>query len=163
MKNKIIISILLWALVFAWMGVIFSMSAEPATESTETSGNTIRAIYRIIYPGFRDMTEAEQNVIIENSQNIVRKLAHFSIYTILGMLASIAVAYHSKKNLYRLLFPFVIGILYAVSDEIHQLFVPGRSGQISDVIIDSLGVILGCLSVYFIFKIIVVFAIIKRE
>ncbi len=37
----------------------------------------------------------------------------------------------------------IIGILYAISDEIHQLFVPGRSGKVTDVIIDSLGILTG--------------------
>jgi hypothetical protein len=39
--------------------------------------------------------------------------------------------------------PFLIGVLYAVSDEIHQTFVPGRAGQLRDVLIDSCGVLAG--------------------
>ncbi len=62
--KKIIICIILWSLVIGLMGFIFSMSAEPAVESTETSGNTLRAIFNIIFPGFKDLDEAKQEHII---------------------------------------------------------------------------------------------------
>ena len=148
--KKTLTIIILWALVIGWSILIFSMSAEPADVSSQTSGNTIRVICNVIYPGFKDMDRAEQDVIIEASQNFARKAAHFTIYTVLGILLSFAVAQHSRRYP---VFSFTGGVLYAISDEIHQLFVPGRSGQISDVLIDSLGVALGCIIVFAIYKI----------
>ncbi|MBR6513651.1 MAG: VanZ family protein [Clostridia bacterium] len=148
--KKIIICIILWCLVASVMCFIFSMSAEPATDSTQTSGNTLRAILKVVYPGFCDMDEAQQQEIIDQNQYFIRKTAHFSIYMLLGALISLAMAQHIKRFS---LISFGIGALYAVSDEIHQYFVPGRSCQISDMLLDMSGVALGCLIIYFINKI----------
>ena len=58
------------------------------------------------------------------------------------------------KNKLRVLVSFIIGVVYASSDEIHQLFVPGREGAVRDVLIDSTGVITGICIVIIILKII---------
>lgn len=148
--KRIILSVVLVAMMLGWMLLIFSMSAEPAELSTETSGNTIRKVFNFIYPGFKDKSEIEKQEIIDACQHFVRKLAHFSIYTVLGILLSVNAVYHFKEKWFRILLPVSLGILYAVSDEIHQLYVPGRSGQISDVLLDSAGVLLGCILIFFI-------------
>lgn len=141
--KRIIISVILISMLLGWMYLIFAMSAEPAELSTETSGATIRKIYNVIYRGFKDMDESEQKRIIDESQHFIRKTAHFSIYSVLGILLTLNTVYHFKDKLVRCLLPVSVGILYATSDEIHQLYVPGRSGQISDVLLDSSGVLLG--------------------
>lgn len=75
---------------------------------------------------------------------IVRKLAHFTEYFILGLLVYNLI-YSNQKKAY---FAIIICVLYAISDEIHQLFVPGRSCQVLDVIIDSSGSLLGIILLY---------------
>lgn len=73
---------------------------------------------------------------------VVRKMAHFSEYAILGVLSYLFFGefrISAHKN------AFIFSFLYAVSDEVHQLFVKGRSGQWSDVLIDSLGALCGIL------------------
>ncbi len=149
--KKIIICIILWLLVVSWMGFIFSMSAQPAVVSSETSGNTLRAIFNVIYPGFKSFDEARQQEIIDQNQHFIRKTAHFSAYTLMGILISLAVAQHISRFS---LISYGIGTLYAVSDEIHQTYVPGRSGQISDVLLDSAGVALGCIIIFILYKLI---------
>ena len=150
--KKIIICVILWALVVGWMGFIFSMSAETAEVSTQTSGNTIKMVLELIYPGFKELPEVAQNEIIENNQLFARKTAHFSIYTVLGILLSLAVYQHINHNGIRYGVSLGLGMLYSISDEIHQSFVPLRTGRLYDVVIDSLGVALGCFAVYFIYK-----------
>ena len=147
--NKIIIKIILWTLVVSLMAFIFVMSAEPAVESSETSGRTLKIIFGIIYPGFRDLNGEQQQKIIEQNQHFIRKTAHFTLYTVMGILVSLAVAQHIKKFS---LISYAIGTLYAVTDEIHQLYVPGRSGQISDVLLDSSGVLLGCIIIFILYR-----------
>ncbi len=149
--KKILTCIILWILVASLMIFIFSMSAQPAVESSETSGNTIRAILKIIYPAFNNMNEAEQQNIVDQNQHFIRKTAHFSVYTLLGILVSLAMAQHIQRFS---LISYGIGTLYAVSDEIHQLFVSGRSCQPSDILLDSAGVALGCLMVFILYKLI---------
>lgn len=72
---------------------------------------------------------------------IVRKVAHFTEYFILGILVINALKYNTIKDMMKL--SILICILYASLDEIHQLFVQGRDGKIFDVLIDTLGSLSG--------------------
>lgn len=131
-------------LTLAWMVVIFLFSCENASDSSETSGNTIRFFLDIFYPDFKELAESAQMEIVESFQHIVRKFAHFTAYAILGVLTLLSVV--TYKNLpikFRSGTSLVICLLYAISDEIHQLFVPGRSGQITDVFVDFSGAFTG--------------------
>ena len=123
---KIILAIL-------WMIVIFSFSNQKATESTELSDgfikNTIGKVFKI-----------ENKEELDKFITPVRKSAHFFIYLILGILV---LNCFESINKYTILYSIIICFLYSISDEIHQLFVIGRSGEIKDVIIDTLGSVLG--------------------
>lgn len=151
MKKRIIISTILITAVLGWMLFIFMLSAEPAEESSETSGGLAKLVCKLFESNFEDLSPEEQFLLTEKYQFIIRKTAHFSAYTILALLTGAAVSQNTKKYHYRLGIAFAFGVLYAVSDEIHQKFVPGRSGEIRDVLIDSAGVALGCLLLYIIF------------
>ena len=132
-------------LLVLWMGFIFSMSSENAEKSSNTSGQTIRVVLSAV-PGFEEQPEEVKVNIIEELQFIVRKSAHFIGYMILGILASGLILYYGNINK-KYLLAFLICVIYAISDEIHQLFVPGRSGQVRDVLIDSAGSLLGIIIV----------------
>ena len=140
MKKSIFI-----VLLVLWMGFIFSMSCENAEESSNTSGQTIRVLLSAV-PEFEKQPEEVKVNIIEELQFIVRKSAHFIGYMILGILASGLILYYGNINK-KYLLAFLICVIYAISDEIHQLFVPGRSGQVRDVLIDSAGSFLGIIIV----------------
>ena len=132
-------------LLVLWMGFIFSMSSQHAEKSSNTSGQTIRAVLSMV-PAYENQPEDVKEVIVEELQFIVRKSAHFIAYMILGILSSgLIIQYKNIDKKY--LISFVICVLYATSDEIHQLFVPGRSGQVSDVLLDSCGSLVGILLV----------------
>jgi VanZ family protein len=115
-KAKIIIS---WALVIICMAVIFSLSAQTASESSEVSGQLIFMM--------------KLNI----SQDFIRTVAHFLEYT--GLAVLIFNALYQTFGYQRPFVALIVSSLYAVSDEIHQLFVEGRAFQISDIVIDSLG------------------------
>ena len=76
---------ILWLLVILWMGIIFFLSAQTSAESSGLSGQTIRTLIPIFMPEFIDMSQTQQNEIVANLQNIVRKIAHILIYLILSM------------------------------------------------------------------------------
>ena len=84
---------------------------------------------------------------------LVRKTAHFTEYAILGSLFFIILRNTPKDLIKR---PLVISILfsflYACTDELHQIFVPGRSAQFRDVLIDTLGASFGTIITYLIIK-----------
>ena len=125
---------------------IFMMSGETAQESSETSRGFTYTLFSIFLPSFLEKSEAEQNKMLSNASFWIRKGAHFSLYFAMGVLSLLTVISYRKLNLYlRLVISFLICVLYSASDEIHQLFVEGRGGQITDVLIDSTGALLGVL------------------
>ena len=126
--KKLIIKILL---VILWMIVIFCFSNQKATDSTKLSNGFIKnTICK-----FSDNCDKT----IEKSFTPVRKTAHFCVYLILGLLVMNCFNINKKYILYSLL----ICLIYSISDEVHQIFVPGRSGEVFDVLIDTLGSFIG--------------------
>jgi len=129
---------------------IFYFSNQVANVSSGSSGRIVNFIAELL-PFVKNMPEAEKQILCsEVLQPIVRKTAHFSVYTLLGFLTmNFALTYKGTKYQQGLC-SFAFCSLYAISDEIHQLFVQGRSGEIRDVCIDSLGVLTGILLTIFI-------------
>ena len=127
------------------MGVIFYFSAQNATES---SGMSMEFIRRLLHKKLLEVMSVESAVMIEEGiENIVRKCAHFFIYSCLGFCSSMTLYYSGQMNKSCMLFiiSLVFCMFYASTDEVHQLFVPGRSGEIRDVLIDSAGSATGIL------------------
>ncbi|MDE7100233.1 MAG: VanZ family protein, partial [Anaeroplasmataceae bacterium] len=83
----------------------------------------------------------EQTRMLTNISYIVRKLAHYSEYAILGLFLFLAVSSFTKRQNYVFLISGFIGILYAITDEFHQSFVSDRTPMVKDVVIDSIGLI----------------------
>lgn len=79
--------------------------------------------------------------IISNNTFFVRKLAHFFVYFVLGVLVYILLKEFNVSSI--IIYSFLLCYLYAVSDEIHQFFIPGRSMEFRDTIIDGCGAFLG--------------------
>ena len=127
-----------------WMALIFSLSAQDSTESAALSGGFTYRLFSLIYPDFGGMDAAQQEFIISQFSFIIRKTAHFSIYAVLGVFAFLnAAAYIGLGAFFKSFLAFLFGTAYAVSDEIHQLYISGRSCEVRDIIIDSCGVLLG--------------------
>ena len=136
MKNKRLV--LAWTLLILWMLFIFIMSSFNGIMSSNQSGSIAVLIYNLF-----DISDTEKVSFI------IRKCAHVSEFFILCILVINLVSKYNVKHIY--LISFIICVLYASSDEFHQLFVPGRSGQVTDVLINMIGVILG-LSIYCLIK-----------
>ena len=123
--------------------MIFSLSSQNADESSETSGSLIASLAEIFYPDFDGLTGEEQEQVIGSFQFIARKTAHFSIYGVLGFLSFLTfVSYRRLRLILRLSLSAAVCLAYAISDEIHQLFVAGRSCELRDVCIDFCGAML---------------------
>lgn len=127
------------------MAVIFSFSACPAEQSTGDSRWAGHMIGQLFVPGFGDWSDKEQEAFAEKVDYPVRKTAHAMEYAVLGLLTAGAYIRRGTSIRKGILVPWGIAALYAASDEFHQLFVPGRSGQVSDVVLDSAGVLAGVL------------------
>lgn len=129
-----------WLAVAAWMVVIFLFSAQNASQSGDTSGVIVRWFLSLIYRGFADFPVERQTEILEIWHTIIRKCAHFTEYTVLAMLIANALRISGKL---RWFVPVVVSAAYAITDEIHQYFVPGRACRLLDVGIDTCGALFG--------------------
>lgn len=130
-------------LVILWMIVIFFRSAKPADQSSMESQFVGQIVGRIFVPDFEKLDESEQRSFAEGIDHAVRKTAHATEYGILAVL--IMLSFYPVSDPKHCCIAIGICLLYAVSDEVHQEFVPGRTGKVTDVIIDSLGAVLGTL------------------
>ena len=135
------------ALLLLWMCVIFTFSAQKAEASGELSSDFAARIVSAFYPGFNDLSESEKAEIIDKIFIPVRKAAHFTEFFILGALAfTFFCTFTSLSLRLKAILPLLLGVLYAVSDEVHQLFVDSRGCSFSDVCIDSAGVLLAVIA-----------------
>ena len=126
-------------LIVIWMIVIFNFSNQGGTKSSGTSQKVTKVIVNIIT---YDKKEANINTM-EKIEKVVRKGAHYTIYTIGGFLLMNYAYSIDKTKKYKIFGSLLFGAFYAVTDELHQFFVPGRSARLFDVGIDTLGVLTG--------------------
>ena len=143
MKTKRTILLILILILCA---IIFFFSNQPADKSSNTSGGFIKFILEI-NPFTAKLEEIEKLELQENLSYIVRKGAHFSIYTVLGLLLMTYVNTYNISVKEKVLISFIAGTLYAITDEVHQYFVPGRSCEFKDVCIDGSGILFGIIFV----------------
>ncbi len=123
MKIKRIIYLIL---LIIWMTTVFAFSNEPSEDSSDTSGNTIRAIIDLI-PSISRMDANQKEQIVESLQPYARKLAHFTLYTIGGLVVFLMNNEYNLIEKKKIIYSILFGFFYAISDEIHQTFIPGRS------------------------------------
>jgi VanZ family protein len=118
--------------LLAWMCFIFIASTNNLSASN--TGRILRPLLLWLFPSI-----SEERLVLVHF--LVRKLAHFTEYAILGLLAARAFLGSGRRSLRKswLLLSLLLVILYALSDEFHQLFVPSRTGSIYDSLIDMSG------------------------
>ncbi len=134
--------------------IIFGFSSQDG----EKSGGISKKITGFILEKsskYNSLEQMKKEEVSKRTERIIRKIAHFSIYTLVGfLLMALFSTYESIKRKYQIYISAIIGILYAISDEIHQSFTPGRGPKITDVFIDSLGVFFGMAVILLIVEII---------
>ncbi len=136
------------------MSLIFYFSAQNATQSAKTSSKVIIGMVKVLNKDYNDLTAEEQKDIVSKYQFAVRKLAHFSLFASLGFFVMLSIITYEKVRLsLRIIMSFCISAIYAASDEIHQLFVVGRSCELRDFFIDFFGCSLGILISIILFSI----------
>ena len=151
MKINILRMILILLLLCTFF-IIFGFSSQDG----ETSGGLSRSITNKILQlssKYNNLEQEEKDQVFYRTEKIIRKIAHFSIYTLVGLLLMGLLSTYKIKENWRIMLSAFLGMLYAISDEIHQGFSPGRSPRIADVYIDTLGVILGILVILLFIKI----------
>ena len=151
-------AVISWALVISWMALIFYLSAQPAVDSNALSTGITQRLMTVLQQVFPWLVERMETWQLNR---FVRKSGHFFAYMVLGLLVSNAL-HHSApqctggnegarhpwnrwkhRHFSQPLVALLICFLYGVSDEVHQLYVPGRGGQVSDVLLDTAGAFTG--------------------
>lgn len=131
-------------LALIWMCVIFAFSAQTKEESSAVSESlSYRMVSSTGHFFHWNLDEEQMREIANTIEYFVRKGAHMTEFAILSVLLFVWLGLWEMTLLRRSVAAFLATAVYAASDEIHQLFVAGRSGRISDVLIDSSGALLG--------------------
>ncbi len=128
-------------LLLLWMTVIFMFSSSDSVKSNNTSGQVISSAISVKDKVTNNETKPEtKKKIVKKLNYSVRKSAHVFEYFVLGVLAlNVFDAFNVKR---KVLFAIILCVLYAASDEFHQLFT-GRTASVTDVLLDSAASIVG--------------------
>lgn len=143
---KKIIKWIVWIPAIIMMIIIFSFSNANSEKSSNLSGGIISNTLNFIDDTFSlGLEEQRKEELVEGLQTPIRKLAHMTEYMILAITFMFALYIDGLKGKRLIGVSLLLGIGYASLDEFHQLFIPGRSGEIRDVCVDTIGIILGVL------------------
>ena len=156
-SKKTIIS---WILVVLWASIIFIMSGMDTNESNDKSKKVLNEIVEKTVETTNGMgitdkhpTQSKLNNVINKLNYPFRKMAHASEYLILSILLLIALKNSGIRDIKLFIIAVSVCFIYACTDEYHQTFVNGRTGQFIDVIIDTIGAFIGSLFYKLIIKI----------
>lgn len=122
-------------LFVSWLILIYLLSTETGDQSGSLSDGILLSIAKLL-------KISDTKAFVDTFGFFIRKLAHFSEYFILYILTYECFKEYNCPKL--IVVSVLFCVLYASFDEFHQLFVDGRCGQLSDVIIDSSGSIVSC-------------------
>lgn len=122
-------------LTLLWMSLIFGFSSRRADLSTVDSHRIGFLIGRVLHSDFEEWPQEAQQAFVERIDHPIRKLAHASEYAVLAVF----LLFIFPRFRGRFALAWLIASVYAATDEFHQRFVPGRSAQLRDVLIDSAG------------------------
>ena len=128
-------------LLILWMIIIFVLSNDTGTASSNKSDGIASFISDII-----SFIDTDTLIFI------IRKLAHFTEYLILGILFLNVLKDYNVVNTKLVIITILFCFSFAISDEVHQLFIQNRSGKITDILIDKLGSSIGVIIYYLILK-----------
>ena len=139
-----IFRIIVIILLIVTFRIIFGFSSQ----NGEKSGTISRQITEFVTKDIKAIQKLEKSkkeIILNKIEHFIRKLAHFSLYTVVGILVMSLMSTYKIEQIKRISISLLTGVLYAISDEVHQSFVPGRGPQVLDVLLDSSGVLVGIL------------------
>lgn len=142
LKRDKILQIIKLFFVVIWMISVFCFSNEAGEKSSNTSGRFTQTVVNIITLHSNTDEETKTN-IKEKIEPIIRKLAHYSLYTVGGIVILNYINTYKIKTTKKAIISTITGAFYAATDELHQFFMDGRSASIIDIGIDTLGVITG--------------------
>lgn len=150
-KNKVkILRIFLVIIIAIWAYVVFNFSSQDGGDSSGLSRKVVEFFVK-------------NEEVINKVEPYVRKAAHFSEYGLGGVLFISLFATYNWTERKQITISILLGIWYAITDEVHQLMVPGRHGSIFDVYLDTLGFATGVLAMLLLIKLVKIYKSNKKE
>ncbi len=140
------------ALVIAWMAMIFAFSAQTSEDSSHLSSGVTQVVCHIFVGGFDRMPEAEKLGILMVAEEFIRTMGHGLEFCGLAVLLTVLVSTYERVGRLRIngysnwALAVSLSIAYAITDEIHQIFVPGRVFDLYDIGVDTMGAAMGALA-----------------
>lgn len=130
-------------IIIFWLGVIFFFSGSDASASTTQTKIVINELIKLAennsFFNFIMLKLTEKYSLVYS----IRKLAHLTIFCVLQLIVFNVMRHNGKSILKASVYSMLAVILYAIFDEVHQYFIPGRSCQAKDVVIDTMGGVVG--------------------
>ena len=146
---KIVIKLLAWVPPVIIAIFIFGFSSQNAEQSSGLSSKAATAIVHFaVNSHIVNVNAGNEAQFIENLQYPIRKCAHMTEYMIFTLSVVLALYVWNVRNKWLYIIAFAVAVIFASTDEFHQLYVSGRSGRLLDVLIDSVGAIIGLLIVW---------------
>ena len=142
LKRDKMIQMIKLLFVIIWMIIVFCFSNEAGEKSSNTSGIFTHKIVTIL-TSYTNGDERTKINMEERLEPIIRKLAHYTLYTIGGMVILNYINTYNVETKKKIITSIIIGSVYSATDEVHQIFMEGRSASIIDIGIDTLGVLTG--------------------
>ena len=150
-KNKVkILRIFLLIIIAIWAFVVFNFSSQDGGDSSGLSRKVVEFFIK-------------NEEVINKVEPYVRKVAHFSEYGLGGVLFISLFSTYNWTERKQITISILLGIWYAITDEVHQLMVPGRHGAIFDVYLDTLGFATGVLAMLLLIKLVKIYKHNKKE
>lgn len=141
MVTNILKKKLIYVLTIFWICIIFSFSLQPSDKSEQVSDGVGQLIVEHSAPEVAEKFDSLSVIEWKSFYKFVRKCAHFIEFFILGILMSMSMRQNHVVHKKRI--AFVLCAVVAIIDETIQLFVPGRAGLVTDVILDNCGSLAG--------------------
>ena len=136
---KLFVKWMLFVMMIVCMSGIFMFSSQTGEQSNNISGTLTEKIAESDLSGDRIGESYEER---DRFNTALRKYAHFMMFFVLGLLAAAFAQLAFAKLYTRLGYPLGVSLVWALVDEVHQMYVPGRTGQPMDVLIDFIGALL---------------------
>ena len=137
----------LWFLVIFTCFVIFNFSAKEGDNSKKTTETVTKKIVDIVTDNKISNEEIEKEPF-KTIHAVIRKIGHFVEFLLLGVFVCLLIQSYGFSLKKSIIITLVFVLFYAATDEIHQLFVGGRDGRVTDVLIDFLGGLTGTALLY---------------
>jgi hypothetical protein len=125
------------------MAIIFRFSSQNNVDTNLLSRNITEKIASVVFPGYESFSNSVKAVMLNDLNNFIRKTAHFALFFSMSAVFYAFFTVMTKMYLISGALSVAVNFIYAVIDEYHQSFVPGRTPLVKDVFIDTVGAVFG--------------------